>query len=56
MVFYKKSSSPPSLSAGFLEKNRDSFSADLHALVHSSKMHLLLRIFDEADYVDGTGR
>lgn len=41
---------------GFLEKNRDSFSADLHALVHSSKMHLLLRIFDEANYVDGTGR
>ncbi|KIH55436.1 myosin head, partial [Ancylostoma duodenale] len=37
---------------GFLEKNRDAFSADLHALVQSSKMHLLLRIFDNVDYVE----
>ncbi|KAK5978116.1 Crinkled, partial [Trichostrongylus colubriformis] len=41
---------------GFLEKNRDSFSADLHSLVQTSKMHLLLRIFDESDHVEGTGR
>ncbi|KAK6015900.1 myTH4 domain protein, partial [Ostertagia ostertagi] len=41
---------------GFLEKNRDSFSADLHSLVQSSNMHLLLRIFDETDHVDGTIR
>lgn len=37
---------------GFLEKNRDAFSADLHTLVQSSKMHLLLRIFDNVDYVE----
>ncbi|CAJ0605304.1 unnamed protein product [Cylicocyclus nassatus] len=35
---------------GFLEKNRDAFSADLLALVQASKMHLLLRIFDIVDY------
>ncbi|KAJ1347387.1 hypothetical protein KIN20_002426 [Parelaphostrongylus tenuis] len=34
---------------GFLEKNRDTFSADLHTLIQSSKMHLLHRIFDEID-------
>ncbi|WKX93477.1 hypothetical protein Q1695_011059 [Nippostrongylus brasiliensis] len=41
---------------GFLEKNRDAFSADLHSLVQSSRMHLLLRIFDVNDYSDGTSR
>ncbi|ETN74934.1 hypothetical protein NECAME_12604 [Necator americanus] len=41
---------------GFLEKNRDAFSADLHALVQSSKMHLLLRIFDNVEYENGTTR
>ncbi|VDM77526.1 unnamed protein product, partial [Strongylus vulgaris] len=35
---------------GFLEKNRDAFSADLLGLVQASKMHLLLRIFDIVDY------
>uniref|UniRef100_A0A1I7TBZ6 Unconventional myosin heavy chain 6 n=1 Tax=Caenorhabditis tropicalis TaxID=1561998 RepID=A0A1I7TBZ6_9PELO len=35
---------------GFLEKNRDSFSADLSALISSSKMPFLARLFDDIDY------
>lgn len=35
---------------GFLEKNRDSFSADLSALISSSKMPFLARLFDDIEY------
>ncbi|CAD6187198.1 unnamed protein product [Caenorhabditis auriculariae] len=35
---------------GFLEKNRDSFSADLLALISSSKMPFLVRLFDDVEY------
>lgn len=35
---------------GFLEKNRDSFSADLSVLISSSKMPFLARLFDDIEY------
>ncbi|CAI5455470.1 unnamed protein product [Caenorhabditis angaria] len=35
---------------GFLEKNRDSFSTDLSALISSTKMPFLSRLFDEDTY------
>ncbi|CAJ0583494.1 unnamed protein product, partial [Mesorhabditis spiculigera] len=41
---------------GFLEKNRDAFSADLHGLVASSKMNFLMRLFDEGEYSDGLNK
>ncbi|CAJ0935522.1 unnamed protein product, partial [Mesorhabditis belari] len=38
---------------GFLEKNRDTFSADLHGLIATSKMSFLMRLFDEGEYMEG---